>query len=774
MFTASGLRGALVCGVMAVGAGMLGVSTADAQTVTTVIGPGPVTFFSGSSGRISSVVCSPTNPSRYFVGTADGGVWRTTDAGVTWTALTDSMPTTAIGALALDPQDENTIYAGSGEANFANHCRYGLGLYRSGDGGDTWTVLGASTFSGRSISRVIVDPANRNVIYVAVVGAGGGPERRAAKGHPQRFGPVGVFRTADGGVTWTQLLNGLPNVAVTDLEMDPTNPNVLIAGVGEPYGDAANGLYQTNNGGASWTRLTPTGFPTTDVGRIALAWARSDRTRIYAFVATPSTGLGVGGSSAGGGALRAALRSSDAGANWTSVPVAANLVGAQAFYDLLVTVSPTNPDLVYFGGINLVRSTNGGTTLTSVNPGHVDLHAAAWDAAGRLVFGNDGGCYRANTPATATVAVPLNGTGGAGSITNMQFYAGLSTSPVSDVTIFGGLQDNGSVRRRATNTTQWDSTVGGDGGWTRVNPANPNIVFNQFQGANNLYRSTDGGVNFSFINGTGLTGRHAFLPPYLIDPTNPNRMILALERVWESTNGGNTFTPISPDLTLGGIAAIRAMAMAPSNPLFVYAATSDGLVWASSDGGRNFTQRLSGNPGWPRVTRELTVHPTQPQTVYRAVANFGVNQVQRSRDAGVTWEVLDGNLPDLPVNVVDVDLRYPTPRLYAGTDAGVYESRDDGTTWARYGTNQANAAVIDLIIEPARGRLIAAAQGRSAWIIPIYCPADYNEDGTADFFDYLDFVSAFAAEDAAADFNRDGVVDFFDYLDFVAAFAGSC
>jgi hypothetical protein len=740
---------------------------ASAQDFTS-LGPGPVTSFDGSAGRVAAVACSRTDPNLYYIGTCDGGVWKTTTAGASWTPVTDHLPGTPIGDVTLDPQNENIVYAGSGEANFANHSRYGLGLYKSTDAGATWTVLGADVFSGRCISRVLVHPTNSNIVYVALTAAGGGPASLAAKAHPLRNGPRGVFKSTDAGLTWTLLAGGLPALDCTDLEFDPSNPAVLLAGIGHVYGSPDNGVYRSADNGATWTRLSG-GLPTTEVGRISFDIARSNPNRIYLMIARPSAGIGVGGSSSGGGELRVAMRSSDAGATWTNVPVGTGLLSTQGFYDILVTVSPTNPDLAYFGGVTIRRTTNGGASTSTVVDGHPDFHAAAWDAAGRCVIGNDGGVYRYNNPATSSAIVPLNN-----GLVNMQIYAGISTTPANDINIFAGLQDNGTARRRAQGDFQWASVVGGDGGWTQVNPSNPQIVFAQLQGANSLYRSTNGGNSFGSLGGTGLEGRHCFLPVYLIDHTNTNRMIIALERVWESMDGGTTYDPISPDLTLGGVAAIRAMAMSKTDPRYVYCATSDGLVYASTDGGHNFTQRLAGNQGWPRVTRELTAHPTDPQTVYLAGATYGAEHVRRSFDAGATWQVLDGNLPDLPTNVIDVDIRYPVPRLFAGTDRGVYMSKDDGVTWTRYGTGSPNAAVIDLVVEPSRSRMIVATQGRSAWSVPIACPADFNEDGQSDFFDYLDFAQAFADETAAADFNQDGQVDFFDYLDFVGAFDAGC
>ncbi len=727
------------------------------------VGPGPTDFYGGSSGRVAAVLCSPSDPNLYWIGTADGGVWKTTNGGTSWTPLTDSLPSTAIGALAMNPPGvPSALYAGSGESNYANHSRYGLGLYRSFDEGATWTVLGASTFSGRCFSRILVNPANFNTIYAATTATGGGPQRLGAKGHPLSGGPRGVFRSNDQGATWTQLLNGLPSVDATDLEFKPGNPLTMYATIGAPYGDAANGFYRTRDGGNTWTRLP--GIPT-DGGRISIAVCPATG-RIYLAMCTISTGLGVGGSSASGGAVYVVARSDDEGDTWTTLTVD-NYMSSQGFYNNLVVAHPTNQDIVLLGGVTVRRSTNAGASWTSHNTGHPDFHGWDVDASGRFVWGSDGGVWR--TPsATNMTAVPLN-TG----LTTIQFYAGISSSPASDIVIMGGMQDNGTAMRSST-SLQWRHLTGGDGGWTRIQPLDPTLMFTCSQGLGNLNRSTNGGTSFAAVNPTGLSGRHAFFPPYLLDPVTPGRMLYASDRVHVSTNNGSAFTALSGDLTAGTPHAIRAMAMGTTDTQYVYVATTDSRVLSSTDGGSNFTLRLSDAHGWPRTTRELLVDPTDAQTVYLAGAQFGMPHVRRSTDAGATWTNLTGNLPDIPTQVIELDQRYPQARIYIGTDQGVWVSRNDGQTWSQYTTGLPNAPVIDLILEPSRGRMVIATQGRAIWFAPMYCPSDFNTDEVTDFFDYLDFVDAFSAGSLEADFNADGTLDFFDYLDFVDAFSAGC
>ncbi len=718
------------------------------------LGPAPISGVQ-YTGRVAVVACSPTDSNRYFIGAADGGVWRTGDGGLSWIPVTDSMPTTSIGAIAIDPTNSSVVYVGSGEANFANHSRYGLGIYKSVDGGDSWTLLAGPTFAGRCISKLVVDRINPQTVYASVTIAGGFPTMAAARGHPQAAGPLGVLKSADGGVTWAQLAGGLPGLSATDLAIDPVDTQTLYAAIGHIFGSADNGVYKTVNGGTTWTRLAG-GLPTASLGRISLGVAPTNRMRVYALIANAADAAGNGASTLG------AWRTDNGGTTWTSLPVG-SFQATYGWYLSYVSVQPTNADVVFVGGLNILRSTNAGVSWSNVTAPHVDNHGNAWDAAGRFVVGDDGGVHR--TANLGTNWSPLNA--GVGVI---QFYAGFSTHPTDANVMIGGTQDNGTNRRSSAGT--WQQVFGGDGGWTQINQVNPLIVFAESQGTGSLGRSTDGGFSFGGSS-SGIIGsdRNCFLPPYLVDPANPNRMLYATHRVYESINGGVTWAPISGDLT-GGSGAIRALAIAPSDSDFVYAATNDGRVQMSTDGGHVFQLIAAGVPGWPRTTREIAVHPQIPTEVYLAVSNFGTDQVRRTTDGGQTWEPLDGDLPDVPVNTVAVEVRGAATVLYAGADDGVYRTVDGGATWTRLGCGLPRVPVIDMSVEPARNRVVIATQGRGAWMCPLTAPADWNMDLVVNSADFFEFLNSFFA--GAADFNRSGGTDSQDFFDFVNAFFATC
>ena len=736
--------------------GLLLAAVLLAQPTWKELGPAPTTGFGGAAGRVSAVVCHPTDPGLYYVAGADGGIWKTVDAGVTWTPLTDHMPTAAMGALAMDPTNPSILYAGTGEANFANHSRYGLGLYKTTNAGTTWTQLAESTFAGRCFSKIVIDPNNPSILYASITRAGGFPEMAAAKGHPQAAGPLGVFKSIDAGVSWSRLTS-FPDRSATDLVLDPSNPAVLFAAVGHIFGSPDNGIYKTTDSGATWTKLT-TGLPAAP-GRISLAISATNPQRLFALICNPSSSSGGGASTLG------AFRTNDGGASWTSHPIP-SIQATYGWYLNVVGIHPTNPDLAFFGGLDLVRTTNAGGSFNFVTPNHVDLHALAWDAAGRLIAGDDGGVHRTSDNGNNWTSLN-NGLG------TIQFYAGLSLNPSNDIHVLGGTQDNGSSLRK-TDTKVWTHVTGGDGGWTQINQANPLIMFTESQGTGNLLRSTNGGNSFSG-SGSGISGgdRNCFLPPYVIDPATPSRLLYATHRIYQSTNNGSSWSAISGDVTTG-TGAVRALAIAPSNPSYVYLATNDGLVSRSANSGATFTPLVTGNPGWPRVTREIFVDPADERTVYRAVAAFGTAQVLRSTDAGETWTSLDGDLPDIPVNVVVADVRAPVPVLFAGTDAGLFRSLNNGATWTRYGEALPVACVIDLVLDLPRCRLLVATQGRGAWMATLGGPADCDGDSDLDVFDFLCFQDHFASSSPYADFERDGDWDLFDFLAFQNAFAQGC
>jgi photosystem II stability/assembly factor-like uncharacterized protein len=590
----------------------------------------------------------------------------------------------------------NTIYAGSGEANYALHSRYGMGIYRSQDGGTTWAQLAQKTFAGRCISKIVINPrSGGSNVYAAVTPAGGFPEKSAAKGHPFRNGPIGVFRSVDWGASWTQLTNGLPNEACTDLVMDPRSTQVLYAAIGRPFGAATNGIYKTIDGGASWTKLT-NGLPTVTLGRISVSVSRVDNQRLYALITNP---CGPGGEN---GTTMGMYKSSNAGASWT--PVTLNSIqSTYGWYQCHAWASPTSLDTVFFAGLSMVRSVTAGASYSTITPPHVDIHALDFDAQGRMVVGCDGGIYRSADEGTTWTSLN-NGLG------VMQLYAGVSTHLNQQNRVVGGFQDNGT-NMKTDGTLTWTHLLGGDGGWTAWNQVLTNTLWGQSQGPAQLRRSDNLGVSFT-LKSTGINSGQpvAFYTPVEYFPNSSTRLLCATDRIYESVNGGDNWTAISPDLSPTN-GAIRSLAIHPMNSNNVMVATTDGNVSRSTDGGHNFVASLTGIPGWVRVTREIVPSPVEANTWYLAVSQFGTDQIRKTSNNGTTWTVLDGDLPDVPVNTIGIDPRPVVPVLYAGTDAGLYRSTNGGVNWIRL-SGIPNVPIIDIRYRATFGELTIATQGR--------------------------------------------------------------
>lgn len=673
------------------------------------MGPAPIKD-SGDTGRVAAIAVSTTDENLYYVGGADGGVWKSTDAGASWTPLTDHLPTTAIGAVAIDPKNDDIVYAGTGEANFANHSRYGLGLYKTNDGGKNWQVSAEKYFAGRCFSKIVIDPEKTNILYAAITHAGGLPSFdfniAAARGHKDALLPLGVWKSTDGGSTWSQLTNHIPgDLSATDIVMDPADSSTLYAAVGHVFGDPRNGIYKTVNKGTSWTKCGG-GLPVSGVGRIALAVSKTEPRRIYAGIIDACDDSGAGGTTLG------VFRSDDGGINWT-VKRALSIHSSYGWYLNVIAVSPTDADVVFYGGVWLCRTTDGGETWEDVQGDqHADHHALVFDKAGRLLSGNDGGVYRSADLGGSWTAIN-NGLG------IIQFYAGISLDAKNPDIIYGGTQDNGTLKRTGTGTGDWIRVFYGDGGCTGIKPDDSHVVFCEYQGTGNLFKSTDMGNNFSSANaGIDPGDANCFLPPFMFHPENPDEMYYFTQRAYKSSNAGHTWNPVSGNLTGGGGAAVRGFAISPANPDTLYAGTNDGRILVSNDGGSTWKISLKDVPGWPRIMRQFAVDPYDHLTAYLAVSFFGVDQILVTRDGGNAWNHLD-DLADIPVNTIALDSGSTPPVIYIGTDSGVFRSTDGGGTWNRYGKGLPNCPVNDMIVDTVNDRLIVATQGRGMWLIGI-------------------------------------------------------
>jgi photosystem II stability/assembly factor-like uncharacterized protein len=704
-------------------------------------------------GRATDVVGDPANASKFYVGAASGGLWKTTDGGATFTPIFDGQGSLSIGALALDPRDSNILYVGTGEANpgSATTTYPGDGMWKTTDGGATWRHLGLD--ATLAIGRIVVDPRNPNNVFVAATG-----------NLFVRNVDRGVYRSQDAGLTWTKVLFVSDMVGAVDLAIDPSDPSRVFATTWERlrtvkeriYGGPGSALWRSTDGGTTWTRLTSVPVTTTEPSRIGVAIAPSSPSTIYAIYHRKSDQ-----------ALDGLFRSTDGGSTWTrrTVTNLSGIIGAQGFWSGRIFVHPTNPSEIWVDGVGLARSTDGGASFASVGGLHVDHHAQ-WFFPGNpaiVLKGNDGGLYRSTNGGTSWTHfdnLPIS-----------QFYT-VEAHPAEPFKIYGGLQDNGVKRTVTGGLSDWSNVIGGDGLEVHVDPRGTQVIYAESQfGA--LRRSTDGGASFSSAT-SGLSGRLGWKTPLAVDPASTgtgltSTVYLGSHMLFRSTNSAGSWTAISGDLTNGNqgvspvvFGTITTIAIAPTNRNTLYIGTDDGNVWVTRNAGSSYARIDAALPDlW--VTR-VAVDPGNDAIAYATFSGFRVDQplahVFRTTDFGATWTDISGDLPDAPVNEIVIDPRQSST-LYVGTDVGVFVTHDTGGTWSPLGTGMPDGSLVSdmKLLSGTPPTLLASTFGRSIYSIelpaaPDVTVIDAHFDVDADGFSYADDAFRATAQPAYASGSR--------------------
>jgi photosystem II stability/assembly factor-like uncharacterized protein len=629
-------------------------------------------------GRITALVRHPSDPNTLYVGGADGGVWKTTDAGTTWTPLTDFKQTLSIGSLALNPQNPNEVWAGAGEGNFAIDNYPGSVLYHTTDAGASWTTIPHAMGDVRALA---VRPDAPSTLFAAA--------------------NVGIFRSTDSGATWTQLTNGIPAGVGSEVLLDPSAPTTVYAALGRIFGDSNNGIYKSTDGGTTFTKLA-TGLPTASVGRISLALAPSQTSTLYAAIQSTADYNLLG-----------AYKSTDGGGTWSTLNGAPGFCSSQCWYDLEVAVDPANAGTVYLGGIDIFKSTNGGGSFTSVSSWsldqsstkyvHADQHALVATGPGQLWAGCDGGVsYTANGGTTWSFR---------GKNLNTTQYYNIAMHPTKASWTLGGTQDNGT--HLASGAATFERVYGGDGGYCAISPADPNTMYEEYVYLD-MNKSTDGGARWTSCSaGINTSDPVQFIAPFVMDPSNPSVLYAGTNRIYRTSDGASSWTPISSTVTAGKVAAIG---VGPSTGGVVFSGGTRGEIYRTDDPADASPTWIYAGSGLPnRSVTSIAVAPDE-QTVYATLSGTGTAHIWKSTNRGSTWTALSlaNGLPDEPFDSIVI---HPadSQTLYAGSDFGVYASFDGGATWSTYGAGLPRVAVDSLQISAQQGLLQAGTHGRGLW-----------------------------------------------------------
>ncbi len=698
------------------------------------------------AGRIADIVIDQSDPSTWYVGVGSGGIWKTANGGTTWTPIFDEEDTYSIGCITIDPNDRNTIWAGTGENVSGRHVAYGAGVYRSRDAGKTWENMGLT--DSEHIGMIRIDPRDSNVVYVASQGPlwSGGGER-------------GLYKSADGGQTWARILgDGLGNTAIDDqytgvseVHLDPRNPDVLYAVSWQKFrnvavllnGGPGSGIHKSQDGGATWRELTE-GLPEEDKGKIGLAISPQNPDVVYATIELAHREGGF-------------FRSEDGGETWEKRNDYIS-GGTGPHYYQEIFASPHQFDRVYQMDVHLHRTENGGKDFEQMSSDkkHVDHHAMAFHPTDEdyLLVGNDGGVYEsldlgetwrfmANMPIT-------------------QFYKVSVDYDEPYYNVYGGTQDNSSLRgpSRTSNligirNEDWLLTLGADGHQSFADPSNPNIVYANWQ-EGNLTRYDHATGESVYIKPQPAADEEAervnWDAPILISPHNVERLYHGTFRVWRSDDRGESWRAVSPDLTrneertqqplmgrrwsfdslwdLWAMSQYNTVTSLSESPLvegLLYAGTDDGVVAISEDGGANW-RRVTSLPGVPDrfFVNDIKADLHDADTVYVVVDDHKSGDfspyILKSENRGRRWASIAGNLPrrDILWRVVQ-DHGNPN-LLFVGTETGVFFTVDGGRQWTRLAGGVPTIAFRDLVIQTRESDLVGATFGRSFYILDDYSP----------------------------------------------------
>lgn len=627
------------------------------------------------AGRLNFITIDPTNANNLWVGAPAGGLWKSTNGGTTWSTNTDNLGVIGCSDLAIDPGNTSIMYLATGDGD-AGDTR-SIGVLKSTDGGLTWSATGLNynVTSNFLIRRLIINPTNSQVLIAATNN--------------------GIYRTTNAGTSWTQVSAG----STYDVEFKPGNSSVVYA--------AGTSFKLSTDGGLTFTVIN-TGIPTTGVNRMAIAVTPNDVNYVYV-LASNSSNSGFQGfyRSTNSGATFSLMASTPNLLGWSNV---GSDTGGQGWYDLCVAASPLNKDEVVVGGVNVWRTTNGGSNWSIyghwVGSGapftHADHHDLEYDAAGNLYNANDGTVYKRVGASWIEIS---------GSMNISQIYK-MGTSSITPNKWIGGHQDNGtSIWTGAS----YNAALGGDGMDCFFDRTNDNNVFGEYQNGS-LQRSTNGGISWTGAT-TGLTGTSPWVTIWKQDPVTASVVYVGRTDLFKSTNLAVSWTTLTPIPAAG---TIREFAIAPSNNQVIYVLKSAG-IFKTTDGGASWTNVTGTVPVAAAAPEFITIDPTDPNNAWVVLSGYSSgNKVFVTTNGGTTWTNYTANLPNIPGNCL-IYQPGSNDRIYVGMDVGIYYRDNLSPTWTLYNQGLPNVPIADFEISPASPSLLyAATYGRGVWVVSLY------------------------------------------------------
>lgn len=689
-------------------------------------------------GRVSSVVGIPNNPNIYYIGAAGGGVFKTTDGGFSWKAIFEKEPVSSIGDIELAPSNPNLIWVGTGESNIRNNVLNGKGVYYSPDAGATWKCMGLTDVG--QISKIIINPDNPNIVFVAALGHAWAPNKDR-----------GLYKTIDGGKTWRKVLFVNDTTGISDVVMQPDNPEIMLAGAWQvvryPWalndGGEGSGIYQSKDGGDTWERIKA-GMPKGLLGRISFATSSSNPEHVYSLIESKNGVL---------------WDSHDFGTHWQMVSDNHEL-NVRPFYFSKMEVSPKDDQKIYFLSFLITLSNDGGKTVRSINKGiHVDHHAIWIDPKNpeRIIEGNDGGVY-----------LSMNGGNSWHFLNNIpieQFYqVALDSSYIYN--LGGGLQDNNAwygpsrnMNGGSVDGSGWFVAAGGDGEYVVPSPSNPNIIYAESQDGFVQRLDVKTGItkqirpyffDTSDKKPSDLKYRFNWTTPIAVSNYDEDKVYLGGNALFKTLDGGKSWKTISPDLTRddkskqklsGGLinkdisgaenyGTILSIGLSNIDSNVIWIGTDDGQVQVTKDGGKNWSnvsKNIPGVPDWGRVY-QLDVSPFNPSTCYIAIDRHMLDDskpyLYKTENYGKTWQSISKGLPKNSYAIVVREDPNMKGFLVTGTETGLYYSINYGEKWNAFKSNFPTVPVFDLKFAKKNHDLVVATHGRGIFICDNITPLE--------------------------------------------------